>query len=180
MTVSYFPRGEDEPAPEPPRHEFLPRSAGTPRAEPAIAATRHDPAFRPPREPAIRAIPAAADAPAPRPQPRAARRAAEEEPEDMLADAVQSAIRRLERGREADPSAGLLGLVEATAGVLEQQAAELRAVRAANARLATENERLRAMLKALLSAVDAGDRRLSDAVELAERRLRELNPRGAS
>jgi hypothetical protein len=211
MTASYLSRGEGDHPLEPPRHEFLPRSAA-PRGGADAPALPHAAPSLPAhatRQPARRAAPPAPEPvfeeqEAPFPETRAEARAesrgfrpaaslpAARLPggrpsqggaplahtnDDGLGEAVQVAIRRLERGRDADPSAGLLELVETTAAVLEQQAAELRAARAANARLATENERLRAMIKALLAAVDAGDRRLSEAVELAERRLRELAPR---
>jgi len=100
--------------------------------------------------------------------------------EDTLFDECQATLARLEASKSNGE--GLLAQIEAFSGTLERQVAELSMARTSmtklandNSRLINENDRLRAMLRSLLDAIDADARRNNESVAAAERRLRELN-----
>jgi regulator of replication initiation timing len=99
--------------------------------------------------------------------------------EDSLFDECQATLARLEASKSSGE--GLLAQIEAFSGTLERQVAELSMARTSmtklandNSRLVNENDRLRAMLRSLLDAIDADARRNNESVAAAERRLREL------
>jgi regulator of replication initiation timing len=100
--------------------------------------------------------------------------------EDSLFDEYQATLARLEASKSSGE--GLLSQIEAFSSTLERQVAELSMARASmnklatdNSRLVNENDRLRAMLRSLLEAIDADARRSSDSIAAAERRLRDLS-----
>jgi regulator of replication initiation timing len=100
--------------------------------------------------------------------------------EDSLFDECQATLARLESSKSSGE--GLLAQIEAFSGTLERQVAELSMARASmtklatdNSRLVNENDRLRAMLRSLLDAIDADARRNNENVAAAERRLRDLS-----
>jgi regulator of replication initiation timing len=100
--------------------------------------------------------------------------------EDSLFDEYQATLARLEASKSSGE--GLLSQIEAFSNTLERQVAELSMARASmnklatdNSRLVNENDRLRAMLRSLLEAIDADARRSSDSIAAAERRLRDLS-----
>lgn len=202
MALTFLGRtGKPEQSPEPPRHPYMPQTNGA-----AAVGTRRmaaePPADRPDDlqaalarmieqssdTPAQQGAAAPASLPAPA-SPPAGRRshppapAPESAGEDRLMDDVQAALARLEAQWERPPSDGLLNQIDALATNIERQNGELRTLRATvmrvqadNTRLATENERLRRMLKSLLAALDADGKRVSDSLDRAERRLRDLVP----
>src|SRR3954452_19448313 len=100
--------------------------------------------------------------------------------EDSLFDEYQATLARLEASKSSGE--GLLSQIEAFSGTLERQAAELSMARISmnklatdNSKLVNENDRLRAMLRSLLEAIDADARRSSESIAAAERRLRDLS-----
>jgi len=100
--------------------------------------------------------------------------------EDSLFDEYQATLARLEASRSSGE--GLLSQIEAFSGTLERQAAELSMARISmnklatdNSKLVNENDRLRAMLRSLLEAIDADARRNNESIAAAERRLRDLS-----
>lgn len=100
--------------------------------------------------------------------------------EDSLFDEYQATLARLEASKSSGE--GLLSQIEAFSSTLERQVAELSMARASMSKLATdnsklvnENDRLRAMLRSLLEAIDADARRNSESIAAAERRLRDLS-----
>jgi hypothetical protein len=100
--------------------------------------------------------------------------------ENTLFDECQATLARLEASKSSGE--GLMAQIEAFSGTLERQVAELSMARTSmtklandNSRLVNENDRLRAMLRSLLDAIDADARRNNESVAAAERRLRELN-----
>ena len=100
--------------------------------------------------------------------------------EDSLFDEYQATLARLEASKSSGE--GLLSQIETFSGTLERQVAELSMARASMSKLATdnsklvnENDRLRAMLRSLLEAIDADARRSSESIAAAERRLRDLS-----
>jgi len=113
-----------------------------------------------PPEPMPTKAPAAAVAEAPR-------KAADDTiaREDSLFDEYQATLARLEASKSSGE--GLLSQIEAFSSTLERQVVELSMARASMSKLATdnsklvnENDRLRAMLRSLLEAIDADARRL--------------------
>jgi len=129
------------------------------------------------------------DAPEP-PAPRALAIVEEEEAEeiaedssareDTLFDEYQATLARLEASKSSGE--GLLTQIEAFSSALERQVAELSMARVSmsklatdNSRLVNENDRLRAMLRSLLEAIDADARRNNESIAAAERRLRDLS-----
>jgi regulator of replication initiation timing len=128
----------------------------------------------PPAKPAPRSV---AEAEAEAPRENTADTSARE---DSLFDECQATLARLEASKSSGE--GLLAQIEAFSGTLERQVAELSMARTSmtklandNSRLVNENDRLRAMLRSLLDAIDADARRNKEGVAAAERRLRELN-----
>jgi regulator of replication initiation timing len=106
--------------------------------------------------------------------------------EDSLFDEYQATLARLEASKSSGE--GLLSQIEAFSSTLERQVAELSMARTSmnklatdNSRLVNENDRLRAMLRSLLEAIDADARRSSESIAAAERRLRDLSrqPQGS-
>jgi chromosome segregation ATPase len=100
--------------------------------------------------------------------------------EDSLFDEYQATLARLEASKSSGE--GLLSQIEAFSSTLERQVVELSMARASMSKLATdnsklvnENDRLRAMLRSLLEAIDADARRSSESIAAAERRLRDLS-----
>jgi regulator of replication initiation timing len=100
--------------------------------------------------------------------------------EDSLFDEYQATLARLEASKSSGE--GLLSQIEAFSNTLERQVTELSMARASmnklatdNSRLVNENDRLRAMLRSLLEAIDADARRSSESIAAAERRLRDLS-----
>ena len=100
--------------------------------------------------------------------------------EDSLFDEYQATLARLEASKSSGE--GLLSQIEAFSNTLERQVAELSMARTSmnklatdNSRLVNENDRLRAMLRSLLEAIDADARRSSESIAAAERRLRDLS-----
>ena len=100
--------------------------------------------------------------------------------EDSLFDEYQATLARLEASKTSGE--GLLAHIETFSSTLERQAAELSMARVSmsklatdNSRLVNENDRLRAMLRSLLEAIDADARRNSESIAAAERRLRDLS-----
>jgi regulator of replication initiation timing len=127
----------------------------------------------PPAKPAPRSV---AEAEAEAPRENTADTSARE---DSLFDECQATLARLEASKSSGE--GLLAQIEAFSGTLERQVAELSMARTSmtklandNSRLVNENDRLRAMLRSLLDAIDADARRNNESVAAAERRLREL------
>jgi regulator of replication initiation timing len=195
MALTFLGRaGKPDQSPEPPRHSFLPHGGGG-TAGARRAATDTPDRIDDLQSALARLIDPSEDAPAAQPQQaQTARRqqgaqtppaAAPAEAEDRLLAEAQAMLARLEANRERLPSDSLLNQIDALAASLERNQAELRNARsglsrlqADNARLNTENERLRRMLKTLISAVDADGKRISDTIERAERRLRDLVPVG--
>jgi regulator of replication initiation timing len=100
--------------------------------------------------------------------------------EDSLFDEYQATLARLEASKNSGE--GLLAQIETFSTTLERQAAELSMTRVSmsklatdNSRLVNENDRLRAMLRSLLEAIDADARRNNESIAAAERRLRDLS-----
>jgi regulator of replication initiation timing len=100
--------------------------------------------------------------------------------EDSLFDEYQATLARLEASKTSGE--GLLAHIETFSNTLERQAAELSMARVSmsklatdNSRLVNENDRLRAMLRSLLEAIDADARRNSESIAAAERRQRDLS-----
>jgi regulator of replication initiation timing len=100
--------------------------------------------------------------------------------EDSLFDEYQATLARLEASKNSGE--GLLAQIETFSNTLERQAAELSMTRVSmsklatdNSRLVNENDRLRAMLRSLLEAIDADARRNNESIAAAERRLRDLS-----
>jgi regulator of replication initiation timing len=100
--------------------------------------------------------------------------------EDSLFDEYQATLARLEASKASGE--GLLAHIETFSTTLERQAAELSMARVSmsklatdNSRLVNENDRLRAMLRSLLEAIDADARRNNESIAAAERRLRDLS-----
>jgi regulator of replication initiation timing len=100
--------------------------------------------------------------------------------EDTLFDEYQATLARLEASKTSGD--GLLAQIESFSGTLERQASELSMARVSmsklatdNSRLVNENDRLRAMLRSLLEAIDADARRNNESIAAAERRLRDLS-----
>jgi regulator of replication initiation timing len=100
--------------------------------------------------------------------------------EDSLFDEYQATLARLEASKNSGE--GLLAQIETFSTTLERQAAELSMTRVSmsklatdNSRLVNENDRLRAMLRSLLEAIDADARRNTESIAAAERRLRDLS-----
>jgi regulator of replication initiation timing len=100
--------------------------------------------------------------------------------EDSLFDEYQATLARLESSKNSGE--GLLAQIETFSTTLERQAAELSMTRVSmsklatdNSRLVNENDRLRAMLRSLLEAIDADARRNTESIAAAERRLRDLS-----
>lgn len=207
MALTFLGRaGKPDQTPEPPRHSFLPQANGSAAIGARRAAADASDKIDDLQSALARLIDPSDDAvgtPPAQPQPQAqpARRAqaaqaqpqtgpatpAEAAAEDRLLAEVQATLARLEANRERPPSDSLLNQIDTLAVNLERNQAELRTARsglsrlqADNARLNTENERLRRMLKTLLSAVDADGKRISDTIERAERRLRDLVPAGTT
>ena len=95
-------------------------------------------------------------------------------------DEYQATLARLEASKTSGE--GLLAHIETFSSTLERQAAELSMARVSmsklatdNSRLVNENDRLRAMLRSLLEAIDADARRNNESIAAAERRLRDLS-----
>jgi len=100
--------------------------------------------------------------------------------EDSLFDEYQATLTRLEASKASGE--GLLAHIETFSTTLERQTAELSMARVSmsklatdNSRLVNENDRLRAMLRSLLEAIDADARRNNESIAAAERRLRDLS-----
>jgi regulator of replication initiation timing len=100
--------------------------------------------------------------------------------EDSLFDEYQATLARLEASKSSGE--GLLSQIETFSSTLERQVAELSMARVSmsklatdNSRLVNENDRLRAMLRSLLEAIDADARRNNESIAAAERRLRDLS-----
>ncbi len=100
--------------------------------------------------------------------------------EDSLFDEYQATLARLESSKNSGE--GLLAQIETFSTTLERQAAELSMTRVSMSKLATDNsrlvnanDRLRAMLRSLLEAIDADARRNNESIAAAERRLRDLS-----
>ena len=100
--------------------------------------------------------------------------------EDSLFDEYQATLARLESSKTSGE--GLLAHIETFSSTLERQVAELSMARVSmsklatdNSRLVNENDRLRAMLRSLLEAIDADARRNNESIAAAERRLRDLS-----
>jgi hypothetical protein len=100
--------------------------------------------------------------------------------EDSLFDEYQATLARLESSKTSGE--GLLAHIETFSTTLERQTTELSMARASmsklatdNSRLVNENDRLRAMLRSLLEAIDADARRNNESIAAAERRLRDLS-----
>jgi hypothetical protein len=100
--------------------------------------------------------------------------------EDSLFDEYQATLARLEASKTSGE--GLLAHIETFSTTLERQTAELSMARVSmsklatdNSRLVNENDRLRAMLRSLLEAIDADARRNNESIAAAERRLRDLS-----
>jgi len=100
--------------------------------------------------------------------------------EDSLFDEYQATLARLEASKTSGE--GLLAHIETFSSTLERQAGELSMARVSmsklatdNSRLVNENDRLRAMLRSLLEAIDADARRNNESIAAAERRLRDLS-----
>ena len=84
-------------------------------------------------------------------------------------DEYQATLARLEASKTSGE--GLLAQIETFSGTLERQAAELSMARVSmsklatdNSRLVNENDRLRAMLRSLLEAIDADARRNNESI----------------
>jgi hypothetical protein len=100
--------------------------------------------------------------------------------ENTLFDEYQATLARLEASKTSGE--GLLAQIETFSGTLERQTTELSMARVSmsklatdNSRLVNENDRLRAMLRSLLEAIDADARRNNESIAAAERRLRDLS-----
>lgn len=160
--------------------------APAPAALPAPASASASAASAAQLPPARRASQAQAQAHPPAQQTLAPAAQAEPAGDDHLLEEVQAVLSRLEANRERPSTDALLNQIDALAANIERQNGELRAQRATIARLQAEstranaeNEKLRRMMKSLLAAVDADGKRVSDSLERAERRLRDLVPTAA-